>query len=135
MSLYNKIFYVNTQRILSCLKQDIDNSFLSLVYLNAIRMTFREKYFIFGNIIQALQLNCEHSDHNTLLFNKLIKIIHLSLTSMHHTMNLPCCYNNEKDSLTGLNNIHVKYNESITQLVLLLITFNVSKDFLNFYTY
>ena len=127
MNLFNRIFNKQVIRTISCIDNKVPKTFLSIVNNSAIKMTYQEKYFIFSILIQSLENKIYDHSLNKELVDNLLVSIQLMLSVVHHTYNLPEFYNVDKDYKTGLTSIHVQYNESITQLVLLLITTKISE--------
>ena len=131
MSLFNRIFNQQYSRIINCIKTEMPKNFLNMVSNEAIKATYSDKYLIFGIILQALEANMTTNPINQELYNKLLFIIHTSMVIVHHTYNLPEFNNVNRDSVTGINSIHIEYNESLSQLVLLLLSTKISETVLN----
>ena len=57
------------------------------------------------------------------------------MTIVHHTYNLPEFNNINRDHVTGINSIHIEYNESLSQLVLLMLSTKITETVLNLNKY
>ena len=131
MNLFDRLFQHQILRIITNIELEIPKSFLSLVKHNSIKMAYLEKHFIFGIFLQALEKNLTNCRVNAEIVNKLLSVVQLFVTVVYHTFNMPDFYDIDKDLETGNNSLHIQYNESITQLVILSLSSKISELILN----
>ena len=122
------IFYERNRRIMKSVKTMDNKSLLSHAYNASLYLSFREDLFIFGYILQALEeLDDSITSEN---INNLMASIHLLLLSGYHTYNLPMFYNKDHDEVTQKETLHRYCNESIAELIIIILSQNSIKRLL-----
>lgn len=122
------IFYERNRRIMKSVKTMDNKSLLSHGYNASLYLSFREDLFIFGYILQALEeLDDSITTEN---INNLMASIHLLLLSGYHTYNLPMFYNRDRDNFTNKETLHRYCNESIAELIIIILSQNSIKRLL-----
>ena len=100
---------------------DTYKNILSHICSNALSVANLDRYSIFQHMIQAFSKQYMEKQPCITLLQESIK---LSLTSLHHTYNLPMYHNCSYDYNINSPTLHVKYNESIAQLIIYLLCSN-----------
>ena len=122
------IFQEKNRRIISSFKRMGNQSLLSRIYDATIYLSFREDFLIFGYILQALEELDEYIEPGNI--DNLLAAIHLLLLSGYHTYNLPMYYNLDIDRFTGGETLHKYCNESIAELIIIILSRNGIKRLL-----
>ena len=122
------IFQEKNRRIIGSFKRMGNHSLLSRIYDASLYLSFREDFLIFGYILQALEELDEYIEPGNI--DNLLAAIHLLLLSGYHTYNLPMYYNLDVDKVTGGETLHRYCNESIAELIIIILSRNGIKRLL-----
>tara|TARA_B100000035_G_scaffold313389_1_gene326991 strand:- start:1163 stop:2056 length:894 start_codon:yes stop_codon:yes gene_type:complete len=123
------IFNEKNRRIMKSVKQMKNKTLLSHAYNASLYLSFREDFFIFGYILQALE-ELEYDNIDRKNIDNIMAAIHLILLSGYHTYNLPMYYNRDRDIKTNKDTLHRYCNESIAELIIIILSRNSVKRIL-----
>ncbi len=116
------LFFEKNRRVINSIDRMPNNSLLGHAYNASIYLSYREDLFIFGYILQALEEKID--ERYKINIDNLIASIHLLLLSGYHTYNLPMYYNKDRDEMTERETLHKYCNESITELIIIILSRN-----------
>ena len=124
------IFNEKNRRIMKSVKQMKNETLLGHAYNASLYLSFREDLFIFGYILQALE-ELEYDSIDRKNIDNIMAAIHLILLSGYHTYNLPMYYNRDRDDKTQKDTLHRYCNESIAELIIIILSRNCVKRILD----
>ena len=127
------IFQEKNRRIIKSLRRMGNKSLLSRIYDTSLYLSFREDFLIFGYIyFEALEELNEYIEPSNI--EHLMSSIHLILLSGYHTYNLPMYYNLDVTVLQE-QTLHKYCNESIAELIIIILSRNGVKRLLEWQVY